>query len=80
MLPIGPFLVLYRRLGDSRLSQRCSAASFNCAVDVNSLSSRQKTARSSRGELAAVRHTSVRGNLKKARCLLRLRNLKRYHA
>ena len=58
MQPIGPFVVLYRRRGDAWPCQRCSAASFGCTVDVNSLSSRQKTARGSRGELAAVRHTS----------------------
>ena len=40
MLPIGPFVVLFWRCGDAWPSQRCSAASFNCAVDVNSLSSR----------------------------------------
>ena len=59
MQPIGPFVLCSLEAWRRQALQRCSAASFGSTVDVNSLSSRQKTARGSRGELAAVRHTSM---------------------
>ena len=79
MLPIGPFVLCSFGGVSTRLAvSALQCCVVGCTVGMNSAS--RKDERCSRGELAAVRHTSVRGNLTQARCLLRLRNLKRYHA